>query len=180
MGQHVPTEPPVAGDETSTLLGELERVRAVVAWKTGGLDAEGMRATVPPSDLTLGGLLKHLAVVEDDYFGRRLWGRPLGPPWDAIDWEADPNWEFRTGAEEPPEEVRALWGASVERSRAAVSEALAGGGLDQLCRDASFGDDPPSLRRILVDMIEEYARHAGHADLIRESVDGLTGEGPPR
>jgi len=180
MVQQLPTEPPVAGDETSTLLGELERVRAVVAWKTGELGAAGMRATLPPSDLTLGGLLKHLALVEDDYFGRRLWGRPLGPPWDSVDWDSDPNWEFRTGAEESPEAVAGLWRASVERSRASVAEALAVGGLDQLCRDASLGGDPPSLRRILIDMIEEYARHAGHADLIRESVDGLTGEGPPR
>ena len=180
VGAEIPSEPPVAGDETATLLGELERVRAVVAWKSGGLDAAGMRATLPPSELTLGGLVKHLALIEDDYFGRRLWGRPHGPPWDSVDWEAEPNWEFRTGAEEPPEDVRALWEAAVDRSRASVAEALSVGGLDQQARDASFGNDAPSLRRILVDMIEEYARHAGHADLIRESVDGLTGEGPPR
>jgi len=180
VNSEIPPEPPVAGDESSTLLGELERVRAVIAWKCGGLGAAGMSATLPPSDLSLGGLLKHLALVEDDYFGRRLWGRPLGSPWRAIDWEADPNWEFRTGGQEPPEEIRALWEAAVARSRASVAEALAEGGLDQRARDASLGEDPPSLRRILIDMIEEYARHAGHADLIRESVDGLTGESPPR
>ena len=180
MPPEIPAEPPVAGDETSTLLGELERVRAVVAWKTGGLDAAGMRATLAPSSLTLGGLLKHLALIEDDYFGRRLWGRPHPPPWDAVDWDADPNWEFRTGGEDPPEEVRSLWGDAVERARTDVAEALSVGGLDQLARDPSFGDEAPSLRRLIIDMIEEYARHAGHADLIRESVDGLTGEGPPR
>ena len=64
------------------------------------------------------------------------------------------------------------------RSRSVVTEALAAGGLDQLARHTKW-TQPPSLRRILIDLIEEYARHVGHADLIRESVDGLTGEDPP-
>ncbi len=67
-------EPPVAGDETATLLGSLERQRATLAWKCGGLDAAGLRATLAPSTITLGGLLKHLANVEDDYFSQRLLG----------------------------------------------------------------------------------------------------------
>jgi Protein of unknown function (DUF664) len=66
----------------------------------------------------------------------------------------------------------------VARSRAVVTEALAGGGLDQLSTSSTW-TKPPSLRRLLIDLIEEYARHVGHADLIRESVDGLTGEDPP-
>jgi hypothetical protein len=66
----------------------------------------------------------------------------------------------------------------VARSRSVVTEALAVGGLDQLARYTKW-TQPPSLRRILIDLIEEYARHVGHADLIRESVDGLTGEDPP-
>jgi hypothetical protein len=176
----LPSEPPVAGDETATLLGEMERLRAVVAWKCGGVDAAGARATLPPSTLTLGGLLKHLAGVEDEYFTHRLLGEELGPPWDAVDWDADPNWEWRTGAEDPPEEVMALWREATDRSRAAVAKALAtGGGLDQRAKVARPGGEPPTLRRIVIDMVEEYARHAGHADLIRESVDGLVGEGPP-
>jgi hypothetical protein len=60
-----------------------------------------------------------------------------------------------------------------------VAEALGAGGLDQLARNSRW-THPPSLRRTLIDLIEEYARHVGHADLIRESVDGLTGEDPPR
>jgi hypothetical protein len=67
----------------------------------------------------------------------------------------------------------------VARSRSAVTETLAGGGLEQLARYTASSGESPSLRRILIDMIEEYARHVGHADLIRESVDGLTGEDPP-
>ena len=173
-------EPPIAGDETATLLGSLERQRATVAWKCGGLDAAGLRATHPPSSITLGGLLKHLANVEDDYFSLRLLGREPGPPWDAVDWDADPDWDWRTAADDTPEQLHALWQGAVARSRSSVEQALAGGGLDQLAKGVT---DPrgqsPSLRRILIDLIEEYARHAGHADLIRESVDGLVGEDPP-
>jgi len=67
-------EPPIAGDKTSTLLGSLERQRAIFAWKCGGLDAIGLTATVGASAMTLGGLIKHLALVEDEYFSRRLSG----------------------------------------------------------------------------------------------------------
>ena len=73
----------------------------------------------------------------------------------------------------------ALWRDAVARSRAAVGGALAAGGLGQLARWSSPRGETPSLRRILIDLIEEYARHVGHADLIRESIDGLTGEDPP-
>src|SRR5207245_9071404 len=91
-----PPEPPIAGNEIDTMLGSLERQRATLAWKCGGLDTAGMRATLSPSSITLGGLLKHLALVEDDYFSRRLFGRSPGPPWDAVDWAANPDWEWRT------------------------------------------------------------------------------------
>lgn len=173
-------EPPVAGDETATLLGSLERQRATLAWKCGGLDAAGLRARLEPSALTLGGLLKHLALVEDLYFSQMLHGRDPAPPWDAVEWETDRDWEWRSAAEDSPEELMALWRDAVGRSRAAVADALAQGGLDQLVRGSSSSGARPSLRRIVVDLIEEYARHVGHADLIRESVDGLVGEDPPR
>jgi Protein of unknown function (DUF664) len=169
----------MAGDETATLLGSLERQRATFAWKSGGLDAAGLRATAGTSSMTLGGLVKHLALVEDDYFSRRLLGRDLGPPWSAVDWDADPNWEWRTAAEDSPEQLYQLWESAVARSRAAVAEALTGGGLEQMARFSWPDGRSPSLRRILIDLIEEYARHVGHADLIRESIDGLTGEDPP-
>jgi hypothetical protein len=173
-------EPPVAGDETATLLGALERQRFYLAWKCGGLDAAGMLAKLAPSSITLGGLLKHLALVEDDYFSRRLLGRELGPPWDAVDWDADPDWEWHSAAEDSPEQLMALWRDAVARSRSSVTEALADGGLDKLATGITNSrGESPSLRRILIDLIEEYARHVGHADLIRESVDGLVGEDPP-
>jgi uncharacterized damage-inducible protein DinB len=173
-------EPPVAGDETATLLGSLERQRATLAWKCAGLDAAGLRATLPPSSITLGGLLKHLTLVEDDYFSRRLLGRELGPPWDTVDWDSDPDWEWHSAAEDTPEQLLTLWQDAVARSRSAVIEALADGGLERLARRTWPDGRAPSLRRLLIDLIEEYARHVGHADLIRESVDGLVGEDPPR
>jgi hypothetical protein len=173
-------EPPIAGDETATLLGSLERQRATLAWKCGGLDAAGLQATTAASTITLGGLLKHLALVEDDYFSRRLLGRKLGPPWDSVDWDADPDWEWHSAARDSPEKLMALWRDAVARSRSAVTEALADGDLGQLARFTWPDGRSPSLRRILIDLVEEYARHVGHADLIRESVDGLVGEDPPR
>ncbi len=172
-------EPPAAGDETATLLGSLERQRATFAWKCGGLDADGLRATVGVSSMTLGGLLKHLTLVEADYFSGRLFGRSSGEPWETVDWDADPDWEWRTAAEDSPEQLYALWQETVARSRDLVAQALALGGLDQLAQRAWPDGRAPSLRRILIDLIEEYARHVGHADLLRESVDGLVGEDPP-
>jgi len=172
-------EPPVAGNEADTLIGSLERQRRILEWKCGGLDTVGLRATVGASSMTLGGLLKHLALVEDEYFTRRLLGGDFGPPWDTVDWDADPDWEWHSAAEDTPEQLLTLWQEAVARSRSAVSEALAGGGVDQLAHYTSPDGRSPSLRRILIDMIEEYGRHVGHADLIREAVDGLVGEGPP-
>lgn len=172
-------EPPVAGDEAATLLGSLERQRATFAWKCGGLDAAGLRATHPPSSMSLGGLLKHVALIEDHYFSGKLLGRELGPPWNTADWEADPDWEWHSAADDTPEQLSALWHDAVDRSRAAIAEVLADGDLGQLCRAAWPDGRAPSVRRMLVDLIEEYARHTGHADLIRESIDGLVGEDPP-
>lgn len=176
----IPSEPPVAGDETATLLGSLDRQRAIFRWKCGGLDAAGLRATVGASTMTLGGLLKHLALVEDEYFSRRLHGWEFGPPWDGVDWDADQDWDWHSAAGDTPEQLYALWQDAVTRSRAAVSDALTDGDLEQLAKLRWPDGRGPSLRRILIDMIEEYARHVGHADLIRESVDGLVGEDPPR
>ena len=169
-------EPPPAADELGTLLGFLEFQRATLTWKTAGLDADGLRATVGASTMTLGGILTHLAWVEQFWFGCRLLGRPPTEPWRSVDWEADPDFDWHTAADRSPDEVRALWQAAVEDSRAQVAEAMADGGLGQLLAVPWADGTAPSLRWLLVHMIEEYARHNGHADLIRESVDGETGE----
>ena len=180
INEQIHSEPPIAGDETATLLGSLERQRATFAWKCGGLDAAGLRATVGVSSITLGGLLKHLAVVEDLTFAEKLLGQAPPPPWDLKNWEGDPDWEWHSAADDSPEELMALWQEAVARSRSVVADALANGDMGQLGRFTTSTGESPSLRRILIDLIEEYARHVGHADLIRESVDGLVGEDPPR
>jgi uncharacterized damage-inducible protein DinB len=176
LDEHGRPEPPPAGDEVTTLLGFLEFHRATLAWKCSGLDAAGLNATVGASSMTLGGMLKHLAYVEDLWFSRSLHGSDPAPPWDTVDWKADRDWDWHSAAQDTPEQLRTLWRDAAARSRSLVAEALADGGLERPARRTWPDGRAPSLRWILVHMIEEYARHNGHADLLRESVDGQTGE----
>jgi hypothetical protein len=169
-----PPDPSDAGDEGATLLGFLERQRATFAWKCGGLDAAGLRATVGASSPSLGGMLKHLARFEDDMSTEWLHGRAQRPPWNEVDWNADHDWDWRSAADDTPEQLYTLWHDAVARSRALLTEALADGGPER-----RGGTGLPSLRYVLLNMVEEYARHNGHADLIRESIDGLVGHDPP-
>ena len=178
--QTAPVSIPVAGSEIETLIGGLERNRRTFLWKCSGLGADDMRRTLGPSTMTLGGLVKHLALVEDEYFTRQLTGAPtLSPPFDGVDFDVDPDWEWRTAAEDSPEELLALWEAAVARSREHVAAAYEASGAEVVSTVAWSDGRAPSLRRLMVDLIEEYARHTGHADLIRESIDGLVGEGAP-
>lgn len=174
-----PWEPPFAGSEVEHLLGALDRMRATFRWKAGGLDSAGLRARVGASSLTLGGLLKHLALVEDDTFRTKLSGEQLGAPWDTADWDGDPDWPFTSAAQDTPEQLYALWDDTVERARTRLNAALTDGGLDQLVHVRAPDGRHASLRRLVCDMIEEYGRHTGHADLLREAVDGRVGEDPP-
>src|SRR4028119_432534 len=98
-------EPPPAGNEVETLLGSLERQRSYMAWKCGGLDPAGMQAKVGASAITLGGLVKHMALVEEHSFAGKFLGLELGPPWAAVDWDSDPDWEWRTAANDTPEDL---------------------------------------------------------------------------
>jgi uncharacterized damage-inducible protein DinB len=170
-------EPAPAADEATMLVAYLDYHRDTLRMKADGLTAEQLGQTHPPSTLTIGGLLKHVALNEASWFGRVLHGRPMGEPWDSVDWDADPDWEFRTARDDSPEELRRIMDAAVDQARRDIDEALATGGLDQLSVPSSRkGGKQFSLRWILLHMIEEYARHNGHADLIRESIDGATGE----
>lgn len=168
-------DPPATGDEATMLLAYLERQRATFAWKSGGLDATGLRATLGASLITLGGMLKHLARFEDDMSTEWLNGWEQLAPWNAVDWGTTHDWDWHSAADDTPELLYARWRDAVTRSRSLFNEALAEGGPDRQPRDGL-----PSLRYILINMIEEYARHNGHADLIRESIDGLIGHDPPR
>jgi uncharacterized damage-inducible protein DinB len=169
-------EAPLAADESTTLIGFLEYQRATLAWKCAGLDSTGLRATIAASSMTLGGMLKHLANVEDWWFSQFLHGSEPEPPWDSVDWDADPDWDWHSAANETPDELRALWRDAVARSRLLVARAMVANGVDQLAQRSWPDGRTPNLRWIMCHMIEEYARHNGHADLIRESIDGLTGE----
>lgn len=170
------TEPPLAADEADTLLGFLDFQRETLEWKTRDLDAAGLSATIHPTTMTLGGLLKHLAYVEDHWFSRMLHDRAPAPPWDTVDWGADQDWDWHSAAHDTPDELRELWQRTVVRSRTLTAEALAADGLATPARRSWPDGRAPSLRWILCHMIEEYARHNGHADLLREAVDGQTGE----
>lgn len=170
---------PVAGTEIEHLLGALDRQRATFRWKADGLDAAGLAATIGDSTMTIGGLLKHLALVEDLYFTGRLLGGSPGKPWEDVDWDAEPGWDWLSAADDSPDQLYALYDASVGRSRTNLTAALADGGLD-LTVDLGWTDGrKPSLRRMVFDLVEEYGRHTGHADLLREAVDGRVGEDPP-
>lgn len=171
-------EPPLAADELPAILGSLDRMRGYLLWKCGGLDAAGIRATLGPSTLSLGGLLKHAAVVEAISLSWKLHGRAPFAPFDEVDWD-DQDWHFRVEDDDTPQGLETLFRESVAKGQALIDEAVAAGGLDFAAEVADDEGNHPNLRRILYDLIEEYARHVGHADLIRESVDGLVGEDPP-
>jgi hypothetical protein len=177
--QDLPWEPPFAGTETEHLVGALDRLRTTFRWKADDLDSAGLQASIGASALTLGGLLKHLALIEDYVFTTKLTGEPMGTPWDDADMDGSDDWEFTSAASDSPEQLYALWDDAVERSRARLGKALADGGLDQLVHAAAPDGRQASLRRLVCDLIEEYGRHTGHADLIRELVDGRAGEDPP-
>ena len=174
-----PWEPPMAGTEVEHLLGALERLRTTFRWKVDGLDATGLNVRVGASTLTLGGLLKHLAAGEDYMFTRKLRGEPIGEPWTSLGADGTDDWEFRTAGTDPPELLYGVWDQAVVRSRERLDAALRQGGLDQTVFAASADGEHASLRRLVCDLIEEYGRHTGHADLIREAIDGRVGEDPP-
>lgn len=180
IDDHGRPEPPIAANEVDTLLGYLEYQRATLVWKTRGLDEPGLRRTIASSSMTLAGLLKHMAYVEDHWFGGMLCDHPRMSPWDAVDWAATPDWEWESAVHDTADAVRTQWKVSLERSRAAIRETLQHANptdpLGILAKRSWPNGERPSLRWMLVHMIEEYARHNGHADLLREAVDGETGE----
>ena len=172
-----PPDPPVAGDELPSCWAP---------WSASARPSPGSAGTgcgrsagdAGSSAMTLGGMLKHLARFEDDMSAEWLRGRGQRTPWNAVDWDADNDWDWRTAAEDPPEQLYALWRDAVARSRPCLRGA--GRGRAGAARRGSRRSQClPSLRYVLLNMIEEYARHNGHADLIRESVDGLVGHDPP-
>ena len=171
-------EPPLAAGEAATLVGFLDYQRATLEWRCRGLSDESLRTPLTPTTMTLGGLLKHLAWVEDHWFTKVAAGRPMPEPWASADFTADPDWEWNSAALDTGHALRGLWAERVAASRRIVDEKLAAGeeGALGTTHSAWGGQGHASLRWILTHMIEEYARHNGHADLLREAIDGETGE----
>lgn len=167
---------PVQGDEAAVLLDMLDRHRAQLRRKCADLTHEQLNRRLPPSTMTLAGLLKHLAFVESSYFSEGLLDGPLIAPFDTVDRRADAGWEWRTAHEDSPEALLGLYDASIAESRRITAELLASPeGLETLARRPTYLGIPARLRWVLAHMIEEYAQHNGHADLLRENVDGRTG-----
>jgi uncharacterized damage-inducible protein DinB len=173
-----PWEPPLAGTEVEHLAGALDRLRTTFRWKADGLDAGGLATTIGASSLSLGALLKHLALVEDYTFTAKLRGESQGEVWSDYDPDVD-DWVFVSAADDTPAALYARYDEAVARSRERFRAALDEGGLDGAIALTGPDDQPASLRRLVFDLVEEYGRHTGHADLLRESVDGLVGEDPP-
>jgi len=168
-----PVRPPLAGDEVALLTAFVDQHRAALLAKAAGLDHAQLHRALPPTTMTLGGMLKHLAFVEQWWCREVLHGAPPRPPWDGVDWTADDDWDWHSAVHDEPDALRALYVAAVEDSRAAVAEVLDdpdGAGLDHLAVRERHGARP-SLRWVLLHLLEEYAQHLGHADLLREAVD---------
>ena len=163
-------EPSEQGNERDTLTGMLDYYRSVLLRKAVGLTQTELATRLAPSTLTLGGLLKHAAFVEDHWFNDVWAGRRPVEPWASVDWSTTPDWDFDSAQDDTPQALQQLFEASVTRSRAAIADDL---DLDRLAR-GSHRRGAINVRWILVHMIEEYARHCGHADLIRQSIDGQT------
>jgi hypothetical protein len=171
------TDPPLRATESETLTAFLDYHRATFRAKVAGVDQAGLALRVGASTMTLGGLMKHLTLVEQSWFSRVLLGHDLGEPWDGIDWEDDPDWEWRTGSTDSIESLFAGYDAAVAEVTENIRVALFAGGLDSMSqRPARDGSGFFSLRWIMLHMLEEYARHNGHADLLREAYDGTVGE----
>ena len=166
---------PIDADEITTLRGFLDHFRDTLRRQCADVGAEGLAQALPPSTMTLGGMLKHLAFVEQWWFSIVLHGHEPTGIWADVDWDADEDWDWHSAVHDSPDQLRSWLDEEIAASDARIDEALARGeGLDtRAVRERRGG--VPTLRWILVHMVEEYARHCGHADLIRESVDGATG-----
>ncbi|WP_125775850.1 DinB family protein [Antribacter gilvus] len=168
------TDPPYVADELTMLRSFVDHYRGTLRRQCEGLTAEQLSTPLAPSVMTLGGMLTHLAWVEQFWFGEILLGRAAAEPWASAPWSDDTDWDWHHARSLTPQETDDLFVAAVEQSDRDLAAALAtGDGLDATSVRERHGSTV-SLRWILVHLVEEYSRHAGHADLLRESLDGAT------
>jgi hypothetical protein len=169
------SDPPVLADEKATMIGFLDYQRATFRWKVSGLDQEQLNRTLAPTDMTLGGMLKHMALNEWWWFESTFAGDdPEGGGYAMTGAsDEDDDWDWHTAAGDSPDTLLGWWTARV----AAADAVITANELDALSvRPSRREDSQFTLRWIVLHMIEEYARHIGHADLLRQSIDGQTGE----
>ncbi|MBK5268768.1 MAG: DinB family protein [Acidimicrobiia bacterium] len=161
---------PVTGDEGPMLVSILNKQREVMVWKLEDLTDEELRRPMTPSGTNLLGIVKHLAAVEYGWFCTTF-GRATEPlPFDDDDEDAD----LRVNNDETTEDILGFYRRACDASDLAMAEV----GLDG--EGTAWFGDMVSMRWVILHMIEETARHAGHADILRELIDGSTGYRPPR
>ena len=159
--------------ERESLEQYLDYQRETILRKTEGLTQEQLGQRIPTSALTLAGILYHLALVEEDWFEVKFLGQQDREDWQGIDWDADPEYEFRTALAKEPDWLRRRYREACDRARQVTDAAES---LDDASVSTRIGGKPFTLRWVMLHLIEETARHAGHADLLREAIDGTTGE----
>jgi Protein of unknown function (DUF664) len=156
-------------DERTALERFLDHYRNIVTGKLADLEtAQASAHALEATDLTVGGIVKHLAWAEDRWFQGRLLGLELPEPWASAPLAEDPDWPFHSSQHDSVNEVLSLYAAACARSRAAAGRFDS---LDAVAAVPSFGKGPVNLRWIFVHMIDETARHAGHLDLLRDAID---------
>ena len=172
---------PKTGGEKETLLAFLNNQRAVMAWKLHGMPVDEARRPMVPSGTSVLGVTRHLATVELWWFGDVIAHGDYTVPdtmsiwWRSIQaaWEADPDADFRIGEGETVDQILEYYEAAV----GVANDIIERYDLDHVGK--TYDASPAvSLRWVMVHMIEETARHAGHADIIREQIDGVTGYMP--
>jgi hypothetical protein len=157
------------GDERTALEQRLDQYRCLVRTKLADLDhSQASKPVLEATDLTVGGIVKHLAWAEDRWFQERLLGAEAPEPWASAPIADDPDWPFHSSHRNSVEELLAIYARACARSRAAAAESDS---LDTVAAVPSFGKGPVNLRWIFVHMIEETARHTGHLDLLRDAID---------
>ena len=167
-------QPPVDGSEVETLLGFLDFHRDTLRWKCAGLGEDELRRTMPPTDMTLAGLVLHLTMVEAGWFNLAFAGGVAMPGWLQVADAGDPDWSWRHAHEFGADQLWQWYDEALAVSDRVIADALA---TEQgLATRAVDPGEPVTLRWLLGHMIEEYARHNGHADLLRQAIDGAVGE----
>lgn len=169
-------EPPIFASEQEHLFAMLDRLRATFRYKADGLNLEQLKARLPSSELSMGGLLQHLLTVEDEKFSYFIARERPEVLLEFLEQDKNP---FIVQDDEDPRALYERYDKAVAKSRLIQQQIIDDGTLDT-ASGLGFEGQQPSVRRIICDLIEEYGRHTGHSDLIREAIDGRVGEDPPQ